>query len=47
MQMAVKPLVVDAKQHFRPLAGPIWLLMCLMFKVSWRWEPEMGEEVKG
>lgn len=45
--MAVKPLVVEAKQHFRPLAGPISFPMCLMFRVSWRWVPEMGEKVRG
>jgi hypothetical protein len=36
MQRAVKPLVVLAKQHFRPLAGPMSSDICLMLSVSWR-----------
>lgn len=46
MQRAVKPFVVLAKQHFRPLAGPISELICLMFRASWRWAPEMGALVR-
>ena len=46
MHRAVKPLVVLAKQHFRPLAGPISGPMCLMLSVSWRWAPEIGALVR-
>ncbi len=42
MHRAVKPFVVLAKQHFRPLAGPISELICLMFRVSWKCAPEIG-----
>ena len=43
----MKPLVVDAKQHFRPLAGPISLPMCLTLRVSARWAPDTGAVESG
>jgi len=33
---AVKPLLADAKQHFRPDAGPMEGEMCFRFSVSAR-----------
>lgn len=43
MHSAVKPFVVLAKQHFRPLADPTSGPMCLMFNDSCRWVPEIAE----
>ena len=43
MQSAVNPLVVEAKQHFRPDAGPISLEIWFKFNVSDKCFPERGE----
>ena len=37
--IAVKPLVVDAKHIFNPLAGPIVSAMCLRFRTLARCGP--------
>lgn len=41
---AVKPLVVVAKQHFRPLAMPTSSEMCLRLRVLLKWTKEAGTE---
>ena len=40
--IAVKPLVVDAKHIFNPLAGPMSLAMCLMLRTLARCAPLKG-----
>jgi hypothetical protein len=43
MQSAVNPLLVLAKQHFKPEAGPILGEMWFRFSVEDRCDPEVGE----
>lgn len=47
MQIAVKPLDVDAKQHFSPDAGPISEETCLLLRTSSRCAPETGAVARG
>lgn len=45
--IAVKPLFMDAKHIFSPLAGPMSVEMCLMLRREARPAPERGTEWTG